>query len=141
MRGLMLPGADALPGLMLPGLMLPGATRADPAADDESDGVREGHLAELFAQAGLGGAQVSTLTVQVRQASFEQWWEPFTLSVGPAGAYLASLAGIVAPCCANPGKTKSPRPPPNSEARHSPAHSDEAKYGGLLTAVTKVKYW
>ena len=30
--------------------------------------------------------------MQVRQASFEQWWEPFTLSVGPAGAYLASLA-------------------------------------------------
>jgi SAM-dependent methyltransferase len=65
----------------------------DPAADDESGlpGVREGHLAELFAQAGLGGTQVTTLTVQVRHASFEQWWERFTLGVGPAGAYLASL--------------------------------------------------
>jgi SAM-dependent methyltransferase len=65
----------------------------DPAADDESDlaGVREGHLASLFAQAGLGGAQVTTLTVQVHYASFEQWWEPFTLGVGPAGAYVASL--------------------------------------------------
>jgi SAM-dependent methyltransferase len=65
----------------------------DPAADDESDwaGVREGHLAELFARAGLGEAQVSTLTVRVRHADFEQWWEPFTLGVGPAGAYLASL--------------------------------------------------
>src|SRR5580704_6963611 len=67
----------------------------DPAADDESGlpGVREGHLAELFAQAGLGGTQVTTLTVQVRHASFEQWWERFTLGVGPAGAYLASLGG------------------------------------------------
>ena len=66
----------------------------DPAAPDESGlaGVREGHLAELFAQAGLDGTQASTLTVRVRQASFEQWWEPFTLGVGPAGAYLASLA-------------------------------------------------
>ncbi len=66
----------------------------DPAAGDESAraGVREGHLAELFAQAGLGGTQVSTLTVRVRQTGFEQWWEPFTLGVGPAGAYLASLA-------------------------------------------------
>jgi SAM-dependent methyltransferase len=65
----------------------------DPAADDESGlaGVREGHLARLFEQAGLRGAQVTTLTVRVRHASFEAWWEPFTLGVGPAGAYLASL--------------------------------------------------
>jgi len=66
----------------------------DPAADDESSlpGVRDGDLARLFTQAGLGEARVGTLTVRVRQASFEQWWEPFTLGVGPAGAYLASLA-------------------------------------------------
>ncbi|HEY2127490.1 MAG TPA: methyltransferase domain-containing protein [Streptosporangiaceae bacterium] len=66
----------------------------DPAADDESGlpGVRDGDLARLFAQAGLGEARVGTLTVRVRHASFEQWWEPFTLGVGPAGAYLASLA-------------------------------------------------
>jgi SAM-dependent methyltransferase len=65
----------------------------DPAADDESGlaGVREGHLAELFAQAGLGGIHVTTLTVHVSHASFGQWWEPFTLGVGPAGSYLASL--------------------------------------------------
>ena len=31
------------------------------------------------------------MTVRVRHASFEQWWEPFTLGVGPAGAYVASL--------------------------------------------------
>lgn len=66
----------------------------DPAAQDESDlaGAREGHLATLFAQAGLDQIQVTTLTVQVRQASFGDWWEPFTLGVGPAGAYVASLA-------------------------------------------------
>jgi SAM-dependent methyltransferase len=65
----------------------------DPAADDESGlaGVREGHLARLFAQAGLGQAQATTLTVRVRYDSFEQWWEPFTLAVGPAGTYVASL--------------------------------------------------
>lgn len=69
------------------------ARELDPAADDESGlaGVREGHLAELFAQAGLGPARVTTLTVRVRQAGFESWWEPFTLGVGPAGAYLAAL--------------------------------------------------
>ena len=65
----------------------------DPAADDESDlpGVRDGHLAALFAQAGLGQAHLTTLTVRVRHAGFEQWWEPFTLGVGPAGAYVAAL--------------------------------------------------
>jgi SAM-dependent methyltransferase len=65
----------------------------DPGADDESNlaGVREGHLAELFTQAGLDAAEVTTLTVRVRQAGFDSWWETFTLGVGPAGAYLTSL--------------------------------------------------
>ena len=65
----------------------------DPSADDESNlaGVREGHLAELFTQAGLDAVEVTTLTVQVRQAGFDSWWETFTLGVGPAGAYLTSL--------------------------------------------------
>ena len=66
----------------------------DPSADDESGlaGVREGHLAELFAQAGLDDTRVTTLTVRVRHDDFEQWWEPLTLGVGPAGMYVASLA-------------------------------------------------
>ena len=65
----------------------------DPAADDESDlpGVCEGQLASLFTQAGLNRAHVTTLTVRVRHASFDDWWRPFTLGVGPAGAYLAAL--------------------------------------------------
>jgi SAM-dependent methyltransferase len=71
------------------------ARELDPAADDESGlaGTREGHLAALFAQAGLSAVQSSTLTVRVRQPDFESWWEPFTLGVGPAGAYLAALDG------------------------------------------------
>jgi hypothetical protein len=60
---------------------------------DESNlaGVRQGHLAQLCAQAGLGSVQPAALTVRVRSATFEQWWEPFTLGVGPAGAYVAAL--------------------------------------------------
>jgi SAM-dependent methyltransferase len=67
----------------------------DAAVRDESGlaGVREGHLAELFAQAGLCRAEPGMLTVRVRYPSFDQWWEPFTLGVGPAGAYVASLPG------------------------------------------------
>lgn len=65
----------------------------DPATDDESGlaGVREGHLARLFGQAGLDRTSVTTPTVRVRHVSFDHWWQPFRLGVGPAGAYVASL--------------------------------------------------
>jgi SAM-dependent methyltransferase len=65
----------------------------DPGAPDESGlaGAREGHLAELFEAAGLRDIEPSKLTVRVRMASFEDWWEPFTLGVGPAGAYVTEL--------------------------------------------------
>jgi SAM-dependent methyltransferase len=64
----------------------------DPAAEDESGlaGVREGDLVRLFAQAGLDEVRAATLTVRVPHASFEQWWEPFTLGVGPAGIYVGA---------------------------------------------------
>jgi SAM-dependent methyltransferase len=69
------------------------ASELDPQAPDESSlpGVREGHLAELFRQAGLSVTRATALTLQVQHATFEEWWEPFTLGVGPAGAYVASL--------------------------------------------------
>ena len=65
----------------------------DPEAEDESGlaGARDGHLAELFAQAGLGGIQPGTLTVRVHYANFGEWWDPYTLGVGPAGSYVTSL--------------------------------------------------
>jgi hypothetical protein len=53
--------------------------------------VAEGHLAELFATAGLTDVASSSLTVTVEHSSFEDWWDPFTLGVGPAGAYVAGL--------------------------------------------------
>jgi len=71
------------------------ALELDPAARDESAlaGAREGHLAGLFRQAGLGTARDAVLSVTVGYASFDDWWEPYTLGVGPAGDYLASLGG------------------------------------------------
>lgn len=65
----------------------------DPAGPDESGlaGARAGHLAQLFATAGLTVVQDTEVTVTVRYESAEQWWEPYTLGVGPAGAYLAGL--------------------------------------------------
>ncbi|HZC71899.1 MAG TPA: class I SAM-dependent methyltransferase [Jatrophihabitans sp.] len=53
-------------------------------------GTRDGHLVELFAAAGLEAAQ-GVLTIRTSFASFDEWWEPFTLGVGPAGVYVAGL--------------------------------------------------
>jgi ubiquinone/menaquinone biosynthesis C-methylase UbiE len=65
----------------------------DPGALDESGmaGGREGHLAELFAEAGLSEIEQAILHVQVEHEDFDEWWEPFTLGVGPAGSYVAEL--------------------------------------------------
>ena len=66
----------------------------EPGAQDESGlaGAREGHLAELFAAAELQHVEQITLAVDVEHPSFVEWWEPFTLGVGPAGAYVSALA-------------------------------------------------
>ena len=60
---------------------------------DESGmpGTREGHLAELFEAAGLGDIATTVLTVSREHPSFDDWWEPYTLGVGPAGAFVARL--------------------------------------------------
>ena len=65
----------------------------DPGARDESAqaGASEGQLAALLQAAGLDDVEDDELWVRVEHARFEDWWEPFTLGVGPAGAYLAGL--------------------------------------------------
>jgi SAM-dependent methyltransferase len=69
------------------------ARELDPEARDESHlaGAREGHLRELFAEAGLASVEEASLEASARFASFDEWWEPFTLGVGPAGAYAQTL--------------------------------------------------
>jgi SAM-dependent methyltransferase len=69
------------------------ARQLDPHVVDESDlpGVREGHLADLFRRAGLQDVEEAILTATIEHASIEDWWEPFTLGVGPAGAFVARL--------------------------------------------------
>jgi len=67
----------------------------DPTVHDESRmaGTREGHLTELFWAAGLRDIVETTLSADITHPSFEEWWEPFTGGVGPAGSYVASLPG------------------------------------------------
>jgi SAM-dependent methyltransferase len=62
-------------------------------AETDLPGVGLGHLAELFAEAGMTDALSTTLTVTVSFPSFADWWDPFTLGVGPAGAHVARLDG------------------------------------------------
>jgi SAM-dependent methyltransferase len=70
------------------------ARELDPAVHDESGlaGVREGHLVELFQATGLlMSIERATLVVRVEHPTFQEWWDPFTRGVGPAGSYVASL--------------------------------------------------
>ena len=62
-------------------------------AEDESDlpGARRGHLSKLFGSAGIDHVEEAELTVRVEHESFDDWWSPFTLGVGPAGAYAQTL--------------------------------------------------
>ena len=65
----------------------------DPAARGEAGlaGVAQGHLLDLCRAAGLGDGEESRLTVTLAFRTFDDWWDPFTLGVGPAGAYVAGL--------------------------------------------------
>jgi SAM-dependent methyltransferase len=69
------------------------ARELNPDVEDESRraGTREGHLAELLDAAGLREIEESTLSIDFEHPSFEDWWEPFTLGVGPAGGYTTGL--------------------------------------------------
>jgi SAM-dependent methyltransferase len=65
-----------------------------PAASDESAmaGARQGHLQEIFAAAGLTQLEETELQVSVVHEAFDEWWEPYTAGVGPAGGYVKSLS-------------------------------------------------
>jgi SAM-dependent methyltransferase len=69
------------------------ARELDPDVADESrlEGAREGDLTRLFEAAALGDVGETALSVTLEHPSFEEWWEPFTFGVGPAGAYVAKL--------------------------------------------------
>lgn len=75
------------------GLFWEAARALDPSVADQSQlaGAREGHLGELFEAAGLHDVQETSLSADLEHATFEEWWEPFTRGVGPAGAYVARL--------------------------------------------------
>jgi hypothetical protein len=54
-------------------------------------GTAAGDIAERFRAAGLADVVDGELTASADYDGFDDFWEPFTLAVGPAGAHLASL--------------------------------------------------
>lgn len=65
----------------------------DPDARAERDlpGVAEGQLVALFEDAGLSDVESHLLTVTVSFDTFDDWWSPYLLGVGPAGTYVSRL--------------------------------------------------
>jgi SAM-dependent methyltransferase len=65
----------------------------EPGVEDESRlaGVHEGDLGRLFEAAGFPDVEESALSVEVEHETFEDWWAPYELGVGPAGAYVTGL--------------------------------------------------
>jgi SAM-dependent methyltransferase len=76
------------------------ARSVDPNAGGETNrpGTTRGDLARLFGEAGLTAEQDTAITVRVPFPTFEDWWEPYTLGVGPAGDYVRGLdpEGVIA---------------------------------------------
>jgi SAM-dependent methyltransferase len=69
------------------------ARELDPGleSEDRRAGAGEGQLVELFQQAGLTDIEETALPVRVEHTRFDEWWEPFTLAVGPAGEHYQRL--------------------------------------------------
>lgn len=65
----------------------------DSGATDESllSGASKGHLTELFGAAGLRDVNEVPISVDVAHPTFDEWWEPFTFGIGPAGDYVLQL--------------------------------------------------
>ena len=69
------------------------ARDVDPAAPGEAHlaGTREGQLVDIFGHAGLQHVQPATLEITVELPDFDDWWQPYTLGVGPVGQYMATV--------------------------------------------------
>jgi len=67
------------------------ARSVDPGTEGEQArvGVRDGEIADLLAGAGLEDVQRGSLATSAHYEGFDDFWEPFTFAVGPAGGYLA----------------------------------------------------
>ena len=85
-------GPGRRPGADQP--VLAGGRRArpgTPATRWRVAGGRAGHLEALLGEAGVEDVRGAEQPAVVEHPTFDDWWGPFTLGVGPAGSYLVSL--------------------------------------------------
>jgi hypothetical protein len=57
-------------------------------------GTAEGDIVARFERAGLEDVVGGSLMACADYAGFNDFWDPFTFAVGPAGRYLASLSEV-----------------------------------------------
>jgi SAM-dependent methyltransferase len=72
------------------------AIALDPASEPRDEKnmplCKRGELAAFFREGALRGVEESELVITIRFASFDDYWQPFLLGQGPAGAYVARLS-------------------------------------------------
>lgn len=81
-------------GMTMLRLFWSAARRLDPGVKGERRlaGTVEGDLDERFGRAGLENVAGGVLEARADYAGFDDFWEPFTFAVGPAGQHLQSLS-------------------------------------------------
>lgn len=67
--------------------------KSDVEGEQGRAGTTEGDIAERLKRAGAREVAAGSLEVSVHYSGFEDFWNPFTFGVGPAGQALASLQG------------------------------------------------
>ena len=60
-------------------------------------GTDEGDIAALLERAGAVDIEHGAVAGEAAYTGFDDWWDPFTLGIGPAGAYVRSLDQARAP--------------------------------------------
>ena len=95
------------------------AREADPGADDELRlaGTAPGDIVARLTRAGLEDVTGCELIAHAPYTGFDDFWEPFTLAVGPAGQYLQSLPADSRAKLRDACRAELPRGPFTLEAR------------------------
>src|SRR5947199_314257 len=120
------------------------AQALDPEVETGSvcPGSRAGHLADLFRAAGIGDIVDSAVAVDVEHATFEDWWEPFTLGVAPSGAHVAGLEPDRRTALRELCRERLPEPPFVVSARACGPWATSAAPGPLGSARRRVcRHW
>ena len=63
----------------------------DVVGERQMAGTKQGDIAERFQRAGIADVVDGALPARADYTSFDDFWEPFTFAVGPAGQYLSKL--------------------------------------------------